>query len=394
MESDVEGAEEAVDEIAGVLFRYHPKKKLVAFESLDIRQQLQGSSSLSPPLQGYLIFIGGMTDGLIACPYVPSLSSSIRSLGWRCVQVELSSSRLGFGVSSLLEDVEELDCLVKALQTRYKQEELVARQQPTDGVGSRPACSAFPKIVLMGHSTGCQDAVYYLQHGRYKASVCGVILQAPVSDREASTLDVEQSGREKYLAQALALVANGQGEEMLPRATLFAPICAERYVSLEKRLGDDDMFSSDLTDRELKQQMGHSQHSSALLLCSAKDEYVPPSVYGDDAMAFFKRLAEGLRVSKPCLNSIDNSNNCHNNNTALALDSMQHCAAYRELFQYECTSTSSSTASPPLSSSASTSCPSCAVHCIVLKEANHNLSNCKASQSICVNVVLSYLATL
>jgi predicted alpha/beta hydrolase family esterase len=37
------------------------------------------------------------------------------------------------------------------------------------------------EIIIMGHSTGCQNALLYLAH-RKDPKVKGVILQAPVSD--------------------------------------------------------------------------------------------------------------------------------------------------------------------------------------------------------------------
>lgn len=41
------------------------------------------------------------------------------------------------------------------------------------------------KIILMGHSTGCQDAMQYLLTKHHQTPIHGAILQAPCSDREA-----------------------------------------------------------------------------------------------------------------------------------------------------------------------------------------------------------------
>ena len=48
--------------------------------------------------------------------------------------------------------------------------------------------------------------------------------------------------------------AAGKGQEILPRDfdDDGTPMSADRYLSLAQRRGDDDMFSSYLTDAELK----------------------------------------------------------------------------------------------------------------------------------------------
>ena len=48
--------------------------------------------------------------------------------------------------------------------------------------------------------------------------------------------------------------AEGRGQEVLLRLHVAdkAPLTAARYLALAARLGDDDMFSSDLSDAELQ----------------------------------------------------------------------------------------------------------------------------------------------
>jgi alpha-beta hydrolase superfamily lysophospholipase len=57
-----------------------------------------------------------------------------------------------------------------------------------------------------------------------------------------------------------------------------APITASRMVSLFQRLGDDDMFSSDLTDAELQHILSPVGAAPCLILQSGSDEYVPGHV--------------------------------------------------------------------------------------------------------------------
>jgi len=76
-----------------------------------------------------------------------------------------------------------------------------------------------------------------------------VILQAPVSDREYGELD---PAHVEHLARARALLTAGRPEALLPRAAdPDAPVTAYRYHSFLARGGDDDYFSSDLSDSEL-----------------------------------------------------------------------------------------------------------------------------------------------
>jgi hypothetical protein len=56
---------------------------------------------------------------------------------------------------------------------------------------------------------------------------------------------------------ALEMQKEGKGEEMLPRAAMWAPVTANRFVDLATKEGIDDMFSSDLTEGELRERLGH-----------------------------------------------------------------------------------------------------------------------------------------
>lgn len=85
----------------GNLFVYDQERQLVAFES--------GSSSASR----CLIFLGGLTDGLLALPYVTRLSAAIEPLSFSLIQPLLRSSKLQFGWHSINDDVEDLRALLE-----------------------------------------------------------------------------------------------------------------------------------------------------------------------------------------------------------------------------------------------------------------------------------------
>lgn len=122
-------------------------------------------------------------DGYNALPYLPLLGKYLEEqLGFSLIQVMLTSSHMGYGISSLQEDVKELDILF----TFLREERAKAR------------------LFFIGHSTGCQDAISFASHGRNRAAVQGIVLQGPVSDREfmMSSLD-EMYGKYVRLAQRM-----------------------------------------------------------------------------------------------------------------------------------------------------------------------------------------------
>lgn len=272
-------------ELAGRLFRYRTvPSSLQAFES-----------PVSHCYTRFCLYIGGLTDGLLACPYVEALAAECDSNGWALIQPIISSSYAGYGCSSLATDVAELtECLEYLLRVRH--------------------ATAF---VVIGHSTGCQDAVHLLAAAPtcVRRHIRGVILQAPVSDREAASLEDGEEERAKVLAEAQALIGSGQGKKLLTELHYgFVPITAERFASLVGRGGPDDLFSSDFSDSELSSRLAHlstagqreargelaremvPEHPGlkVLFVHSVGEEYVPPQV---DVPLLSRRFVEAAAGS-------------------------------------------------------------------------------------------------
>jgi pimeloyl-ACP methyl ester carboxylesterase len=119
----------------------------------------------------------------------------------------LGSSYLGYGTVTLGHDTAQLVNLVRYLR---------------DSLG-------VTRVVVCGHSTGCQNWLHFLGHAdpALAALVVGVVLQGPVSDRDyAATLPETPA----LLATAKDLVDAGHGEVLLPREAGPAPITATRYL--------------------------------------------------------------------------------------------------------------------------------------------------------------------
>ena len=175
----------------------------------------------------------------------------------------LSSSYAGWGTSSLQRDVEELSKCVAYFRSIKS-----------------------GKIVLLGHSTGCQDVVEYLvgQGQETRAPIDGGILQAPVSDREALVLALDPEMYHESCKIAQEMVDAGRGEDILPsKYSIFgpSPICARRWLSLASpnHDGDDDYFSSDLSNEQLAKSFGSvPARTSLCILFSGSDEHMSKTI--------------------------------------------------------------------------------------------------------------------
>ncbi|PIA24810.1 hypothetical protein AQUCO_23700001v1 [Aquilegia coerulea] len=230
------------NQFRGSLFKYGSKSIQVAFKTGDFRRQV--------------IFIGGLTDGFLATEYLEPLSVALDNEKWSLVQFLLSSSYIGYGTSSLKQDAAELDQLISYL----------INKEDSEGV------------VLVGHSTGCQIIVHYMgTNAACSRAVRGVVLQVVLS----------------YLSShSSRMISEGRGTDLMPReADPGAPITAYRYHSLCAYMGDDDMFSSDLSDDQLRMRLGHMSTTPCQVIFSMADEFVPEYV---DKKALVERLCRAL----------------------------------------------------------------------------------------------------
>jgi pimeloyl-ACP methyl ester carboxylesterase len=194
------------------------------------------SSPPPPPAseKNALVFIGGLGDGPHTIPYVRTLaerlfssSSAAAAAGpsssYSVFEARLTSAFTAFGYGSLAQDVREIGDLV-----RYLRKDLGMR-----------------KVVLMGHSTGCQDCLEYGTKFLFDSSssdeegvrVDGFVLQGPVSDREAIAM-VEDAGEvEAALRVAEEMVKERKAGDIMPQDAMPAgwkgsPVTAYRWLSL------------------------------------------------------------------------------------------------------------------------------------------------------------------
>ncbi|KAF9959460.1 hypothetical protein BGZ72_009622 [Mortierella alpina] len=243
--------------LQGTLSVYNPQTRLTMFES---------GPENSPSA---VVFIGGLLDGYHALPILPLLSKALADhLGYSLIQVMLSSSHMGYGISSLQEDVRELDILFTFLRD----------------------VKAKTRLFIIGHSTGCQDAISYAIHGKHRAAIHGMVLQGPVSDREfmASSIDMFN----EYLRMARTMINDGKGQELMVREVDVAPVTAYRFNSLASVGGDDDMFSSDIPQETMAALFSQIK-TPHIFVHSGKDEYIPEHVHKE-------QLINKLATSPSC----------------------------------------------------------------------------------------------
>lgn len=187
-----------------------------------------------------LVFIGGLGDGPHTIPYVRHLAAHLAQqqqtttggLGssYSVFEARLSSAHSAFGYASLAQDARELAHLVRYLRR---------------GLGKR-------RVVLMGHSTGCQDCLEYAAaltravvvaggdgegEGGEEVRVDGLVLQGPVSDREAIAMGEDPGEVRAALGVAEGMVREGKGGEVMGREALpggwrGSPVTAYRWASL------------------------------------------------------------------------------------------------------------------------------------------------------------------
>ncbi|KAH8690738.1 putative hydrolases or acyltransferase [Talaromyces proteolyticus] len=275
--------------ISGIL--HHYTETLVTFE--------YSSSAFVQPHS--LVFIGGLGDGLATTSYMSDLVRALQPTEWSLFTLNLTSSYQSWGLGHLDRDTDEIAECVKYIKD-YKKSKF--------GSG---------KIVLMGHSTGSQCVLHYLSQQNphtkthnFDASlehvqrlpIDGAIMQAPVSDREAilwvlkegiggrSPNEVQKIYRKLEVMAKEACHTDDEFDTILPLSMTSqigypanTPISCRRFLSLNSPESpaspqEDDLFSSDLGEEQLRQTFGMIKQRRLLngkfmVLFSGADQSVP-----------------------------------------------------------------------------------------------------------------------
>jgi len=245
---------------AGTLHRY--TKRLVAFEHASAPSSSSGGAAPA----NLVLWIGGLGDGLLTVSYPRTLAAALPPT-WALAEVLLTSSYAGFGTSSLARDARELGACVEYFRAL------------------RPAA----KIVLMGHSTGSQDAMEYVagKGAAERPKVDGVILQGSVSDREGLRESLSTDTYEKLVKVSKEYIDNGRADDVIPASLGVkvygrVPVTAYRWDSFlgaeGPGKGDDDYFSSDLSVEKLRETFGAFKDVPLMIVFSEDDEHCPKHI--------------------------------------------------------------------------------------------------------------------
>ncbi|CAI6332782.1 unnamed protein product [Periconia digitata] len=270
----------------GTLHTY--TRRLVAFEHAPSTPRPAHS-----PATNTLLCIGGLSDGLLTNTY-PSKIAAHLPPNWRVAEVLLTSSYGGWATGNLARDARELGECVQYFRSLPS-----SQPSPISGESVENGSKRDGKVVLMGCSTGCQDALEYVIGGEraLRQAVDGIILQAGVSDREAwielaPTMphpsvpgETMAALLDAAIATATRLKDEGRGEDIMPkdvdvvRMVMGDPTTVYRTWSLLAEGGDDDFFSSDAGDDVVRRVFGGvGKGVRVAVIWGSEDEFVPKGV--------------------------------------------------------------------------------------------------------------------
>ncbi|KIX09351.1 uncharacterized protein Z518_00430 [Rhinocladiella mackenziei CBS 650.93] len=282
-----------------IIHVYHPKRRLLLLEYTTHSSQTQSQ----PP--NVLLFIGGLYDNFRSPRYIDDLAALFPRDGpaqkWRVMHVQMSSAGKQFGLCDLDRDVEEISAAITYIREHV-------------------TCSPATPVVLMGHSTGCQDVLHYLcsHPPAPRPIIAGGILQAPVSDREAIIHDVNRNpSTQSAWKSAMSIISSTPKDKyattILPLHVSTplvgpAPVNITRFLSLTspdspENPAMDDYFSSDLTDARLVDTFGrigsagrvqpsNPSKAAVLIIPSGSDEHVAQSIDKAHLLARWKEAIE------------------------------------------------------------------------------------------------------
>jgi len=139
-------------------------------------------------------------------------------------------------------------------------------QDDIDGSISYAKKQGAKKIILIGHSTGCQKIIYYLAHNQ-RAKIAGVILLAPMSDYAG--IDKEKNEYHLALKAALSLKKEGQENNLLASSLWPHYISAQRFLSLYTPNSQEEIFSYASKKRPILMKV----NQPILVILAEADEY-------------------------------------------------------------------------------------------------------------------------
>lgn len=133
------------------------------------------------------------------------------------------------------------------------------------------------KILLIGHSTGCQKSIYYLSKKNKQKMVSGVVMLAPMSDYAGAKKQMEKSVLQAATQCAQKLVAQGRPHDLLPLDVWPLMHDAQRFLSLYTPESSEEIFC--YADANKKPTVLQKVKIPQLIVLAGSDEYRDRSIH-------------------------------------------------------------------------------------------------------------------
>lgn len=227
-----------------------------------------------------ILLIGGLGDILFSIEYFKYLWNKF-SKYMLCLPTMRSSGN-SFGSTVIWDDVEDIKLILNHIVSNNKINE----------------------IYLIGHSTGCQDILCLFKSGLNKEfPIKKCILQGPVSDRDYVKNNIKLLDEIKRIEKEYSIIYKDWNFSEIKNSKDISkylyddkyPLLIRRFISLFSRLGDEDWFSFDLCNKELKE-IYSVIDVPFLLVFSLEDQYVN---YNKDE---YKELIERIKFCNDNIN--------------------------------------------------------------------------------------------
>lgn len=139
------------------------------------------------------------------------------------------------------------------------------------GVVSYVKARGVQKVLLVGHSTGCQKSIYYLSKKNKQQNIDGVILLAPMSDYAGAKKQIEKSVLDEATRYAQNLVSQGKPHALLPLPVWPLMHDAQRFLSLYTPESEEEIFC--YADPNKKPSTLQKVRIPQLIVLAGRDEY-------------------------------------------------------------------------------------------------------------------------
>lgn len=156
----------------------------------------------------------------------------------------------------------------------------------------------YKKVILVGHSTGCNKAAYYLAK-KNPDCVSGAVFLAPMSDYADAVKFTDSKIFNCALKEARKLVAAKKSKSLLPETYWSRPIDAQRFLSLFTPESIEEMFSYAVPNK--KPIILQKIKKPFLVVLAGEDQFTDrpmPEVFAWFRKALIGKQAELLLIKK------------------------------------------------------------------------------------------------